>query len=107
MKTIKVKTTIKAGNIELSLTEDYTSYAKALIECNNIFTSTGIKMTEENILDFFKEGSFTYEQVDTLNGDHYLFGWLERICQDSKYFELLAAIDDEDEETLFIVSLVN
>lgn len=82
MKEIKVKVTAKCNDgFSFSLIEDYTDYAEDLIECNNVFTSTNIKMTEENILDYFKEGEFKDSEIESLNGDHFIFGWLETISQ--------------------------
>lgn len=102
MEAINVKVTMRAKNFELSLTEDYTEYAEELIECNNVFTSTNIKMTEENIRDYFKEGTFTWEEIDALNGDHFIYGFVERISQDYRYSDLLAEYDD----ITFTVTLV-
>ena len=76
MKPIKVKVSIRSDTFGFFIIKDYTNYAKSLIECNNVFSSTNEKMTEENILDYFSNKEFTLEEIDTINGSHFLFGFL-------------------------------
>ena len=57
---------------------------------------------EKGFLDFFKEGSYSYNDVVLLNGDHFLFGFLERIFQSEKYSNIL---NNYDGELQFIVEL--
>jgi len=91
---IKIKVTIKTTDFELILTHDYTEYAKTLIECNNIFPSTGTKMTESNICEYFRPGTFSSKDIDSLNGEHFLFGFVETIAQEPKYANLLSDFDE-------------
>lgn len=95
MKPIKVKVTVTAGSFSCSYEEDYTDYAKTLIECNNVFTSTNVKMTEKNILEYFKPGIFKGSEIDTLNGDHFIYGWLESFAQSRRCPEELFEYNDE------------
>ena len=89
MQQIKVKVTIRSDSFGFFIIEDYTNYARTLIECNNVFTSTNEKMTEDNILDFFSNGNFTLEEIEKNNGSHFLFGFVENISQDERYFSLV------------------
>ena len=83
MDNIKVCVSIcdEEQTFSFSFIRDYTQYAKALIDCNNVFDSTGENMTEENIYKFFSEGEFTYDEIEKLNGDHFLFGFIESLAQ--------------------------
>lgn len=101
---IKVNITIHTEDFELSLTKDYTEYAADLIKCNNVFASTGEKITEENVREYFKSGTFHMDQdsIDALNGNHFLFGFVESIFQNDKYANLLRDFDD----ITFVVKLL-
>ena len=88
MQNIKVKVSIVAD----------------LIECNNVFSSTGVKMTEENILDYFKPGKYTYEDIENANGDHFLYGFVETIAQSDKYAQFL--YDNDSYILYFEVELI-
>lgn len=100
MKPIKVMVTVKTEKYSYSVIEDYTEYAEDLIDCNNEFTSTGVKMTEDNIEDYFKEGTFKDSEIEVLNGDHFLFGFVESLAQSDSCPEF---IRNRNEEMTFIV----
>lgn len=95
MKQIIKKITICAGSTQMSFIEDYTDYAKTLIECNNIFDSTGEKMTEENINRYFEDGEFLGSKLEDYNGEHFIFGWVEKIAQSGKIPEEVYNYDGE------------
>ena len=95
MKEIKVKTLIKGDSFELSFEDDYTFYAKELISCNNVFSNTNEKMTEDNIINYFKPGIFSYEEIVANNGSHYLFGWFENFAQGSRVPDFLYNYEGE------------
>lgn len=81
---IKVKITIIGDDFELSFIEDVTEYAHVLVECGNVFSDTGVRMTHENIRRYFASGEFTDEEIADLNGSHYIFGFLEAFGQSDR-----------------------
>jgi hypothetical protein len=89
IKNIIVNITIISDNIEFTFKEDYTEYAQVLIDCNNIFHDTGVPMTESNILDYFHDGHFKEEDIKNLNGNHFLFGFLESLGQSDEFPDVL------------------
>ena len=72
------KVTITGNNFEFSFIEDQTEYAIDLIEagCNGL--------DETNVYDYFSEGEFKDEEVNELNGKHFLFGFLEALDQSER-----------------------
>lgn len=72
------KITITGEDFSISFAEDQTEYAQDLINVK----SNGFN--EENIYEYFKEGKFTDEEVNTLNGKHFLFGFLEALYQSER-----------------------
>lgn len=78
LKPIVRKITITGEDFSISFTEDQTEYAQDLINAK----SNGFN--EENIYEYFKEGKFTDEEVNALNGKHFLFGFLEALYQSER-----------------------
>ena len=78
MEPIKRKITIIGESFEFVFKKDYTEYAKCLIEVE------ANKLDENNIYDYFREGEFTDGEVESLNGEHFLFGFLESLGQSDK-----------------------
>lgn len=81
IKPITVEIVITGDKFSFTFQEDYTDYAADLIECSNVFKDTQILMNAENIYDFFKDGEFESKDIESLNGNHFLFGFLENFGQ--------------------------
>ena len=60
-------------------------------------------MTEENISNYFKSGEYTSEEIEGLNGDHFLYGFIESISQNEKYADLFYLFE---EDPVFVVELL-
>lgn len=99
MKDIKVSVTLSGEDesfkFSFTFLRDYTQYAKTLIECNNIFTNTGEKMTEENIDRYFSEGTFTDDELEGLNGSHFIYGFIESLAQSDECPDVLRLFDGQ------------
>lgn len=89
LKAIKTKITIIGDGFEFSFTEDYTEYAKDLIKCNNVFSDTNEPITRENIRRYFKDSEFKDKDIEKLNGNHFLYGFLESLGQSEECPEVL------------------
>lgn len=77
------KVSIIGDDFEFSFVVDETEYAKDLIRagCNGL--------NEQNIYDYFAEGEFTDEDIEKLNGKHFIFGFLETLGQSEKCPDVL------------------
>lgn len=95
IKPIEVKVTIIGDTFSFSFTEEYTDYAQDLVECGNKFHKTNTPMTEENIYDYFAAGEFTDQEIEDLNGNHFLFGFLETLGQSNRFPEVLHTYQGE------------
>lgn len=83
IKPIIRKITITGDNFSVSFKEDQTEYAKDLIEagCNGL--------DETNIEDYFMPGMFAEEDIESLNGQHFLYGYLESLYQSDRCPDIL------------------
>lgn len=93
-KEIRVKVSIKTEDQEASFIEDYTDYAKDLIDYGNSF-GDGRKMSDENILEFFSNGAFLGKDIEDTNGNHFIYGFVEALTQSERCPEFLFAQEKE------------
>ena len=72
------KVTLIGDNFSFSFTEDLTDLAQM-----RIFYSPD-EFNTNNILEYFKEGEFSEEEVTNLNGKHFIYGFLESLGQSER-----------------------
>lgn len=71
---MKKKITLMSDNWELTFKEDYTEFAEDMIESDE-------KYNENNIEEYFANGEFEDDEINDLNGKHFLFGFIESLYQ--------------------------
>ncbi len=78
LKPIIRRVTLEGEDFSFSFKEDETEYAMDLMAVK----SNGLN--EDNIYDYFAPGEFSDDEINDLNGKHFIYGFLEALYQSSR-----------------------